>query len=696
MIFFQSDYKNKNVIVDKTTKNKSFVKMARTLHLMGIENNLFMLTLYDKALQGVDPWSDNLTKEQKLRIMHECYVNPWYFFREVQRIPAQGGADIPFALNRANMALIWCHYADINSFLTMPRQIGKTVGVLSISNETLHVTGNRVEIAMFAKDAILRTDNVRRLKELRDTLPGYMVKKGSRYSNDNQESLNYIPLNNQYKTYVALPDAKRSERLGRGGSYIWMHWDEFAFFENNNLAYDSASAITDTAAQQARDVGIPCGNMITTTAGNTATAAGEYAYNFKNNALRFSEQFYDIEDREQLDKILTNSSVNRYLYLEFSHTQLGKDDKWLKQMTIGKSKEVVAMDYLNEWIHGGSESIVPEHLIRALTENIIDPISITVENDIVMHWYAEQSDLNKPENKNISYILGSDTSDNGGKDFTTLVMIDPRDMGVIMTMRCNQANLLNVVMLVFSIMTRFPNLIFIPERNRAAALLDVLIKFILEKTKWDPFKRIFNTYVQEMTGRSKPPNTLDLSLGTVRKHFGFNTTSAKDSRKTLYSKVINTTIERNYVRIFDKNIISEIKGLRIVKGRVDHGASGHDDTLIAYLIACWFIMFGNNLDYYGIDVNNILINDNVSMGNEDLSQLELRKRFEYLKKQLESPHVSDIMKLAYTREYNDIQRMITDTPIISPDTISVSQISNNDHMEHTTSQTIHRLKNMII
>ena len=689
MIYFYSDYKKKNVITDLTTKNLSFIKMAKALKTMGIKNHLFMLALYDKELQGVDPWSDDLTPEQEMRIAHECYINPWYFFREVQRIPAQGGVDIPFELNRANMALIWCHFADVNCYLTMPRQIGKTVGVLSISNQVMHVTGNRVEIAMFAKDAGLRTDNVRRLKDLRDTLPSYLVKKGAKYSSDNQESLKYHPLKNEYKTYVALPDIKRSERLGRGGSYIWIHWDEFAFFENNNLAYDSASAVTDTAAQQARDAGIPCGNMITTTAGNTATSAGAYAYEFKNSALRFSETFYDIEDKATLDKILDNNSVNRYLYLEYSHTQLGKDEKWLKQRTIGKSKEVIAMDYLNEWIHGGTEAVVPAHLIQELTNNIVDPISITIEHDIVMHWYAEQCDLELPENKNVHYILGSDTSDNGGKDFTTLVMLDTRDMGVVMTMRCNQTNLLNVATLVFAIMQRFPNLIFIPERNRAAMLIDVLISLITKNTSWDPFKRIYNTYVQNMTEKSKPPHTLDLSMGTIRKYFGFNTTSAKDSRKILYSKVINTTIERNYTRIFDKNIISEIKGLRVIKGRVDHDSKGHDDTLIAYLLACWFIMFGKNLPYYGIDPTKMLINDNVSIGDEDLSQLELNKRVVYLEKQLKNPAVSDIMKMAYQREYNDIKQLIRGTPTINTDVISVSQL-NNTQTEQVTAPTVIR------
>jgi len=37
-------------------------------------------TFINKALESLDPWNPNLTKEQKVAILEECKKNPWYFF----------------------------------------------------------------------------------------------------------------------------------------------------------------------------------------------------------------------------------------------------------------------------------------------------------------------------------------------------------------------------------------------------------------------------------------------------------------------------------------------------------------------------------------------------------------------------------------------------------------------------------------
>jgi hypothetical protein len=63
------------MIYDINTTNKSFLKAASTLKKMGVKNNKFMLSLYDKSLIGVDPFSDNLTDKQKIAIFREVSLN---------------------------------------------------------------------------------------------------------------------------------------------------------------------------------------------------------------------------------------------------------------------------------------------------------------------------------------------------------------------------------------------------------------------------------------------------------------------------------------------------------------------------------------------------------------------------------------------------------------------------------------------
>jgi hypothetical protein len=672
LILFLEDVLKQSCIIDKKTKNKSFLKMSVLLKRMGVKNHLFMLALTQEELQGVDPNSDNLTEEQRLRIAYECKINPWYFFREVIRIPAQGGDPVYYELNRANLALLWCFLNSVDTFLTMPRQIGKTVGVLSLADLYMYILGTNINIAMFAKDSDLRTENVRRMKEIKDGIPEWLIQPGSAFNTNNQETIEYKPNKTKYQTFIAQTDTKRAAKQGRGESFIWSHWDEFAYYANSKLSYPSAISATDTVKDLARKNGIPCATIITTTAGYTATEEGKYAYEFTAQALRFSEKLYDSENIEKLKELIDNCSSNGFVYLEFNYRQLGKDEAWFKDRTRNKPAEVIATDYLNKWIHGSGNPIIPKRLIDLLESNIEEPVSITIDNGIIMRWFTDQYILDKEEIKNIPFILASDTSDNIGKDFTTLVMINPKDMAVVMSCRCNQANFVLVANMIFNLLNRFPNLVFIPERNRAAALIDTLIHMILTKTSWSPFRRIYNNYFQNH-GESVNVRKLDIELGSVRKAFGYVTSGSESSRQFLYSKVLNTTVERNYSRIFDKVIVDEILGLVVRNGRIDHDASGNDDTLIAYLIGCWFIMYGKNFYLYGIDSNDIL-SINLGDGEASTNVNDIKNRLKYLQEKIEGGNVSNLMLHSYKDEFKELKSLLPETEELSNDIISLSQI----------------------
>ncbi len=688
MILFDSDLYEQKCIIDFKTKNITFIKMAKLLKDMGIKNHLFFLVMYDDTLQGVNPHASDLSEEIKLRIAAECKRNPWYFFREVVRIPAQGGEAVRYQLNRANLALIWCFLNCIDSFLTMPRQIGKTVGVITISDYFMYVLGYKCNIAMFAKDSNLLTENVRRMKDIRDTLPTYLFQLGNKYNTDNQESIEYRPNFTKYITFVAQKDKASAAKQGKGESFVWSHWDELAHYVNNEASYQSAIAASDTVSEIAKKNGLPCATIITTTAGYTSTPEGKFAHKIKSQALRFSEKLYDSKDNKTLKEIVDNGSGNNFLYLEFSYSQLGKDEKWLRNVTRNKSPEVVAIDYLNKWIHGSSETILSKRLLDLLENNIVEPVSTTIDESIIMRWYADQSVLNRPEYKNIPYIIGSDTSDNIGKDFTTIVLVNPKDMAVVMTCRCNQSNMVCIANIIFNLLMRFPNSVFVPEKNKAASLLDMLITLITTKTTWDCYKRIYNAYVQEQ-GESFDFRKVDINLGTHRKAFGFKTTGAEDSRKLLYSSVLTTTVERNHTRIFDKIIIDEIFGLVVKNGRVDHSSGGNDDTLIAYLLCCWFIMFAKNVYLYGIQPEDILTDVINNTGDGENNNSEIKLRIAYLEDKINSKRLSALMEQAYIIELKELKSILPeDTGMNTKDMISVHQIDKLESCNKPTIESI--------
>jgi hypothetical protein len=117
-----------NHYYDMGTSNRSFIQVAKDLHTLGVKNCYFMLEIYDISLINVDPYATDsngnttLTKDQIARIINECIINPWYYLREICRIPEQGGGGIPYKANRGNIAQAWCFLHHLDSWLSLPRR----------------------------------------------------------------------------------------------------------------------------------------------------------------------------------------------------------------------------------------------------------------------------------------------------------------------------------------------------------------------------------------------------------------------------------------------------------------------------------------------------------------------------------------------------------------------------------------------
>ena len=118
-----------NKLYDLGTSNKSFLQLAKDLKRLGVKNWYFMLEICDPSLVNIDPYAvdpktehTTLTKDQIARVVNECIKNPWYYLREIARIPTQGGTSVPYAANRGNIAQAYCIWKGIDSWLCLPRR----------------------------------------------------------------------------------------------------------------------------------------------------------------------------------------------------------------------------------------------------------------------------------------------------------------------------------------------------------------------------------------------------------------------------------------------------------------------------------------------------------------------------------------------------------------------------------------------
>lgn len=647
-ILFLSDWYDENkhprALVHSSTKNRSFRRMAAVLRKMEIKNNLFHLCLYDPKLLDVDPHMLNAetdpTGELRMRVGAECNRNIWYYLREVLRVPADGSDPIPFILNRGNLSMTWCFCCHIDYNGTQPRQTGKTIGAISITSWIMYIHGWNMTMGMLTHSADLVQANVKRLKAMRESLPSYLI-NASALDVDNKEGLDYKALGNVYYTYIGQKDRAAANRVGRGKTGPVLHGDEIAYIPNIKITFPAIMATTNTARENARLAGQPHSNIYTTTAADPLTEEGAFAFKLVVEAMPFTEKMYDCENEAAVRETVNRNSTNKIVNGTFSYLQLGYTHEWF-QDTIARNSvppDEVERDYLNHWISAAKYPILDKALLARMNANKVEPTHVEIFDSYAISWYVSREECSSATFRNSAIILGMDSSETIGKDFTTFFGICPKTLRTLCTFRCNDSNITNIALFVAKLLNEFRRMVFVPERkSTGAAIIDTVI-MLLQRNGHNPFARIFNQIVDRKDQKEFEQYDLRdrrLADTTARKYLGFMT--SQSSRAFLYKQVLHRASALAAEKMFDRTLITEIAGLQVINGRVDHRAGHHDDMVIAWLLACYLVLEGKNLHYYGLTTNDLLANtvttqkDNVD-SHHVAKQTELHKQISLLELQ---------------------------------------------------------------
>ena len=617
MLLFNEDWaKYPTAIRDYNTSNHSFLRLARLYHEMGIKNSTFLLALFQPELSGVDPHDPNLTDEVKVKMLTECQWNPWYFYREVLKIPQGGGVVIPFNAHRGNIAMIWSFYNHIDFANIQPRQTGKSVGGNSIYSCEL-TTQNATKINLITKDDKLRTQNVRNIKSLIETLPAWFAPRTKEDSN-NQEEVTVAVRRfgaefSRLKTHLARADKKAANNVCRGDSAPILGIDEGAFCVNIQISAPAALGTGISDRQSAKLLGRSYGNLYTTTAGSLDEPEGRYMFELIKGGAIWSEAFLDAINIEHLYTLVeTNCSGGKLLINgTFSYKQLGFNDQWMREAmanVMPATPEQIDKDLFNVWRSGKASNPIHIDILKAIAASERDPAhsEITTYGNIV-RWYITPEEIATAVNSDDKWILGLDTSNAIDRDAIAGVIISAKYGDTIGAFTCNQSNLVTFATGFLSwFMMKYSNVIIIPEnKSSGQGMIDALM-LSLPAHNQDPFTRIFNYYVHESDGKYKDEfkdivKTRYKDEGWYngkRGKFGFMTDGSK--RAELYGIVLQTSAKDNRNKIYDRILSNEIKGLSAKNNRIDHAAGSHDDHVIAWLLAQWLRLQGKHLDYYGI------------------------------------------------------------------------------------------------
>src|SRR5574344_820726 len=465
-----------------------------------------------------------------------------------------------------------------------------------------------------------------------------------------------------------------------------VHFDEIAFMNYNWIVVPTAVNAMLAASQNARKAGMPSVIIFTTTAGNPETKQGEYALRTLQSALPFTKRLYDCDTRNHLLAIIAKSSSRSapMLYLEFSYRQLGKTDEWFRinASRSGASQDDINRDFLNIWQCSSDNAIIPEAIRQSLLASKREPLYVEISDDFIVNWYVPQTDVESVDFRHKKMIMGSDTSENIGKDFTTFTMISVSDMAVIATFRCNNSNTMVIARFVATMLLKYTSTVFIPERQNTGIVITDFVIEELQKNNINPYTRVYNDVVQNVDeDKYKNVNMYDYNNipANIRGMFGYRTGGAgsQTSRSLLYKQVMFKTLELNSTRVYDRTLVNEFVNLTTKGGRIDHANGRHDDQIISYLLACYLIFFGKHLERYGIEASDVLnsistVGDSISPSARDY-QIAIRRRIKELETLIaaEPPFA---LKQSYLREMNNLRPMVNER-LISVKPVAVAQVN---------------------
>lgn len=265
-------------LYDFGTNNRSFIQVAQDLHRLGIKNCYFMLEVFDPRVVNIDPYAVDLdghcalTKEQINIVMTECRANPWYFLREVSRIPDQGGTSVPYRANRGNIAQAWCIFHGYDSWLCLPRQKGKTMSALAAESWGYNFGTTNSSFIFINKDGPLAKKNLWRLRNLNERLPEYMQfdmfvdETGKKtVQRKNATELRHAVNGNSVAVTSKATSYDKALSMGRGLDAPILHFDEPEFTDFIDVIVENSVSTYEQAAKNAAKNGAMHARIFTCT-----------------------------------------------------------------------------------------------------------------------------------------------------------------------------------------------------------------------------------------------------------------------------------------------------------------------------------------------------------------------------------------------------------------------------------------------
>lgn len=635
MILFLEDWdRYPGAIVHKTTKNTSWLELAAKYKALGVKNYYFHLALINPLLADWDPRDPDLPEEIASLMLVEATMNPWYALREIITLPGKDPGEVyPILANRGNISGFWCMYAEMIVFMQQIRQTGKSLWGRCLVTDFHHFRNKRSQHLLYTKSD-LRPQEIGHYKHFREALPRWAYIPDGKEA-DNQHAFTTNSRGNETKSYIPSGDPVGAAKVGRGTSPDLILADETPFCTYCAESISALVAAVSASFPKAKLHGTFHGIAYTTTAGDRSTREGEFVYtNLKKKAAMFGENMYDFQNKEALHKFIeiTTGEVEPKVDITFNHRQLGYTDQWLRR-TIDRNpgtRSEILRDHLNIWTFGSKENPIPEKILFAIKASLATPLQVFSEKyELYYKAYIPLDEIPKR-----TLVAGIDTSNATGNDSITVVAIDVETTETVFVASIVHTNLIHFANFLVELLEAFPLLTLIPEAKFNWQTIQDQLLIAMPLKNMDPGRRIYSRIVDRKDeGEYDEKTYTNYSQGypTERKYrlyrdqFGFPTNAAL--REALYGDILNDATKLSGRVVRDVKLIDELSTLVKKNDRIDHAASGHDDHVIGWLAAQWFLRHARNLAHYGIEPRSVMSRVKKQEGPVDVKvELEDRRR----------------------------------------------------------------------
>ena len=607
----RTTFAKRKPIIDWKTKNASFIELHNDLRRLGIKNNTFFLKLYDRDLQNIDPFSPALPLEMQIKVYLECVVNPWYYLREIARVPSPGkpiepGGGDQYQIDRTNLATWYLFLHHIDTYASKPRQCGKTQDALHKVNYAYHFGSTSSSALLFNKDLALSKENLARMKDQRDLYPEYLQMRvafddeGNTIKGmDNITSMKNPVTGCSVKVMPCATSKEAATRLGRGYTAPIILYDEFDFSPYIIDALYASAFAYSTASTNAIKSGSCSSRLLLSTPGDLSTrdgkAATDYIRGTKETRGMFvwNDKYYDIPIGE-LRKEVQSTRYNGVVFVEHSWQQLKKSMKWFEKQCnlVAYNQEIILREIQLQRLAGSNQSPFTREQQLYLSSHKRKPVE---EVDVKAKDVISTVYLYEKFDRRIPYIFGIDPSEGLSEDNNAMIVINPLTYKIAAEFKCPYISPKDFGAFIVSFMDRFcPNALLVVENNRGRSLLQYLTDSHYRHRIWYDKDRLDKMLV-EQTDRygGTPTSTLH------RKVQGFVTSTR--SRNLLFTCLEEMVME-NIDCIYSENLVNELLTLirKPTTGKIEAAPGEHDDCVMAYLIGLYVYLNATNLSEFGI------------------------------------------------------------------------------------------------